>query len=497
MDIDLQAVEVTKLSLLLKVLEGENAETIGNTLQLFHERALPDLANNIKCGNSLIGPDFYDNQQMMLLDEEDHYRVNVFDWQAEFPVIMKAGGFDAVIGNPPYLYSAGKDYVDYFKTRYKLSEYQTDYYVYFLEKALILARAGGYASFIVPDSWLNSTRISAVRKCLLSKHRLERVAVFGYPVFKRVTLENSIAVVRISQLPTPFDIVRFAGPQSHIPAGRLDPSLCLSQGIIDPKYSPDAARVIELLETGSTPLIALFDINRGIHAYRIDGYGKSRFGPGPQIKKDKETRSYNAAKAIDKTYLPEVRGKHVHRYTFAPSGDFLSYGPWLAEPREPRFFMNPKVAVRKVLGRRLHGTLFSNPVALDQSLYVFVARDGASYDLRYPLGILLSGIGAWYLTTKHAIYDTLYPWYTKAQLGQFPIRIAEAAQRNRLIELVQRMLDLHKLFAAAKTSTDKTAIQRQIDATDRQIDRLVYEVYDLTDDEIRVVEEATGSVPRP
>lgn len=134
---------------------------------------------------------------------------------------------------------------------------------------------------------------------LLSKHRLECVAVFGYPVFKRVTLENSIAVIRISQLPTPFDIVRFTGPQSHISACRLDPSLCLSQGIIDPRYSPDAARVIELLETGSTPLIALFEINRGIHAYRIDGYGKSRFGPGPQIKRDKETRSYNAAKAID------------------------------------------------------------------------------------------------------------------------------------------------------------------------------------------------------
>ncbi len=58
MDIDSQAVEVTKLSLLLKVLEGESNQTLANQLRMFHERALPDLGDNIKCGNSLIGPDF-------------------------------------------------------------------------------------------------------------------------------------------------------------------------------------------------------------------------------------------------------------------------------------------------------------------------------------------------------------------------------------------------------------------------------------------------------
>src|SRR5659263_394648 len=104
-DIDPQAVEVSKLSLLLKVLEEENAETIGKNLSLFHERALPDLSNNIKCGNSLIGTDFYEGQQMGLLDEEEMHRVNAFDWDGGdgFLEIMKAGGFDAVIGNPPYV----------------------------------------------------------------------------------------------------------------------------------------------------------------------------------------------------------------------------------------------------------------------------------------------------------------------------------------------------------------------------------------------------------
>jgi hypothetical protein len=102
-DIDAQAVEVTKLSLLLKVLENESSELIDNTLSLYKERALPDLENNIKCGNSLIGPDFYVDKDPALFDLEARLKLNAFDWKAGFPKITAAGGFDAVIGNPPYI----------------------------------------------------------------------------------------------------------------------------------------------------------------------------------------------------------------------------------------------------------------------------------------------------------------------------------------------------------------------------------------------------------
>ncbi|RKZ55254.1 MAG: restriction endonuclease subunit M, partial [Candidatus Parabeggiatoa sp. nov. 2] len=93
-DIDPQAVEVTKLSLLLKVLENE--QNLFPQLTLWKERVLPDLDNNIKCGNSLISNDFYQGQQLGLLDEETLYRINAFDWETEFAPILKAGGFDAV-----------------------------------------------------------------------------------------------------------------------------------------------------------------------------------------------------------------------------------------------------------------------------------------------------------------------------------------------------------------------------------------------------------------
>lgn len=100
-DIDTQAVEVTKLNLLLKALEGETQSSISQQLSLFHERVLPDLYSNIKCGNSLIGPDSYDNQ--LELFPEQIKKINAFDWEEGFSEIFKQGGFDVVIGNPPYV----------------------------------------------------------------------------------------------------------------------------------------------------------------------------------------------------------------------------------------------------------------------------------------------------------------------------------------------------------------------------------------------------------
>jgi hypothetical protein len=102
-DIDAQAVEVTKLSLLLQVLEGEARELRGKQLD-FH-RVLPDLGHNIKCGNSLIRSDFYAQPNLPAFDDEARLRLNAFDWPPEFKPIMDRGGFDAVIGNPPYIFS--------------------------------------------------------------------------------------------------------------------------------------------------------------------------------------------------------------------------------------------------------------------------------------------------------------------------------------------------------------------------------------------------------
>ena len=131
-----QAVEVTQLSLYLKMLENENRATLARERDLFgsDEPSCPPLENNIKCGNSLIASDF----SMM---PEDLVRVHAFDWPVQFPAIMKAGGFDAVIGNPPYIRIQGfpQDQVGYFVRNYRAATGNYDVYVNFVERGLKLA----------------------------------------------------------------------------------------------------------------------------------------------------------------------------------------------------------------------------------------------------------------------------------------------------------------------------------------------------------------------
>jgi len=137
-DIDQQAVEVTKLSLLLKVLEGENRESLETQLKLFKERALPDLTANIRCGNSLIGPDFY-HEQKELFNEESALQINAFDWDREFQDIMPRGGFNVIIGNPPYVrMELFKNIKSYLRQKYSSHAERTDLYAYFIEKEICL-----------------------------------------------------------------------------------------------------------------------------------------------------------------------------------------------------------------------------------------------------------------------------------------------------------------------------------------------------------------------
>ncbi len=218
-DIDPQAVEVTKLSLLLKVLEGEDEQTIGQQLALFPERALPDLGRNIKCGNSLIGPDFYDGQQMALLDDEAALRVNVFDWQAEFPQVFPDGGFRRHHRQPavhphPDAQGMGAAGVEYYKRRYRAAgKGNYDIYVVFVEKGLSLLTPSGrlVAHHSSPHKFLRrQVRNDLARRCALT----------GRPAGHRSTFADRAGLCqgRDSRAPYMPDLERWrqGEPQSRV-----------------------------------------------------------------------------------------------------------------------------------------------------------------------------------------------------------------------------------------------------------------------------------------
>lgn len=182
-DIDPQAVEVTKLSLLLKVLEGETGEALQYAFQSFHERALPDLGENVKCGNSLVEPGL---ELLSNIDASSDAGLP-FAWSSEFPLAMNRTrpGFDAVIGNPPYVrQEALKRLKGYFEQAYESFAPGADLLVYFFERGIRLLRSGGRLGFIASSSFLRAGYGQHLRSLLSRKAHLESILDFGgYPVF--------------------------------------------------------------------------------------------------------------------------------------------------------------------------------------------------------------------------------------------------------------------------------------------------------------------------
>jgi adenine-specific DNA-methyltransferase len=193
-DIDPQAVEVTKLSLLLKVLEHETKESVNQQLKLIQERVLPNLDDNIRCGNSLIGPEFYQEVQLTLNDSDKNRRINIFNWNDSikgFGNVMKEGGFDAVIGNPPYiqiqkLKEFYPDETSFYQKNYDTARQKNvDIYIPFIEKSLTLLKKKGILGFICPNRFFNSDYGKNLREHIKNFNLYHLVNFRHYFVFEK------------------------------------------------------------------------------------------------------------------------------------------------------------------------------------------------------------------------------------------------------------------------------------------------------------------------
>jgi predicted type IV restriction endonuclease len=546
-DIDPQAVEVTKLSLLLKVLEGESEETLANQLRLFHERALPDLARNIKCGNSLIGPDYYNGHQLNMLDEEERCRVNVFDWKAEFPVVFKAGGFDAVIGNPPYvsiqtMNERGPEEVTYFNSRYASAGVGNyDIYVVFVERGLSILNARGRLGFILPSKFFATDYGRPLRGLLSRSRALAAIADFRHEqVFAQATTYTCLLFLSRS----PCDALKYAvcSPPQIIQEGPPCGFSVDSSTITDAPWTfvpKDSHDLIEKIRNQGTPLLDLPSrISRGSSTGDDDVF-VLRSVPGGFA-----TRNGDAVDVEESSLRIPLFATDFGRYCFSPNSGERVIFPYRLDGRKsrqmkeseladrfPKAYSYLKSRKRELLRRKQYKSWFgfSAPRNLDAhdsaSLMVPLLANVGSYcalppdmkrycpmasggftisvpaqagiDPSYLLGVLNSRLLFWNLERISNIFRGGWITCTKQYVGTLPICLPEnrdkrwRARHDRIVKLVEMIQSLFQKLSKARTADDKTLIQRQIDATDRQIDCLVYEHYGLTEAEIAVVEEAT------
>lgn len=491
-DVDAQAVEVTKLSLLLKVLEDESGESLDSQMKLFHERVLPDLDRNIKCGNSLIAPNFYEDN--LDLGGDDAQRINVFDWHSEFPEIFIRGGFDAVIGNPPYgayLYDPEKNYL---RKEYPCQNYQLDSYQLFLEKSLkSLTRDGGLYGMIIPNPWLTNLSQTEIRKYLFSNVCLLEIVHFNFPVFKKVVVDTQILIakkeipsknsVRVKVVSSVGSFVSKSG-SPEIAVIEHDQDKWASKGgdVVNIFTSPQEEALAAKLLQGSVLLGTLCAINVGIKPYQV-GKGKPA-----QTRQVVDGRPFDSDVQLDPSFRKCLRGSDIQRYRILPvKPRYLKYGEWLAEPRPAIDFDAPEKIVMRQTGDSLVAALDSDRYLCMNNMHVLINKNETPTNL-YLLGIINSKLMNWYYQTLNPEAGEALAEVKKTNVSILPIRISN----DSVSSAVRRHMELCQQQALAKTPQESSVIQRQIDASEKQIDRLVYGLYALTENEIRLIETASS-----
>jgi hypothetical protein len=525
-DLDSGAVEVTQLSLYLKMLENENRTTLARERELFADAVaiLPPLQDNIKCGNSLIASDFS-------MIPEDLVRVRPFDWPVQFESIMKAGGFDAVVGNPPYIRIQGfpEDQVAYFVENYRAATGNCDIYVNFVERGLSVLSKDGRLGMILPNKFFRTDYGVGLRS-LLAEHRAVADVVdfgaeqvfdattytcllflsrcgsdrFGYALSKPD--EQALRQLVIEQRPTASltgEAWTFAGKtqatllaKMHAAGDRLlDLPADMSRGS---STGDDEIYVVEAtghgLEKGAlrTPLFAS-DFNR----YHFAPQDKWRviFPYVPEndgfrlLKSSEFQRKYPKAFAYLHQNSTKLRQRKQYKEWFAYSA-----------PRNLELHDRAQIAVPLLAD----GGLFALIPKASRGTICPMASGGFTVTLgeacplkpEFVLGILNSKLSFWFLRQISNVFRGGWITCTKQYFGEIPIaridmkKPADKSRHDKLVGLVEKMLVLTPKLRAAKTDKERSTLQNAVTATDRQIDQLVYELYGLTPEEIALVESA-------
>jgi hypothetical protein len=493
-DIDAQAVEVTKLSLLLKVLEGESSETIGSQLALFQERVLPDLGHNIKCGNSLIGPDYYEGQQLTMgfADEEERYRVNAFDWKGEFSDVFIHGGFDVVIGNPPYGASFTSTEDNYFASHFKTFSGTKDVYTCFIEKATKVLHDRGKLSFIVPSGWTGGPQYTNLRNYLVSSE-FEKIVLLPFDIFEDAYVDTLVFVLN-NHLPNLEHLVKTYTYPKREKIIQMD-----IQGYKSVKQGDWVANKDKKFVLDPETIGLLQNLTR-MSPRMIKDVCLMRRG----VLFDSSLLS---DKKISELYFRYFEGD-VYRYQINLSVDkWVEFGEKMKErPKEFFWFENQRILLRRLVNRRqrLMASIAGETFITNKNLYSLIPN---GVDVNILLGILNSRLLS-YLYIRQVTQATKddFPQVTIKDILSLPFPPEDRIQNiaPRLASLVERMLALHKTPSVLADTSPKSQsagfggggrspqeqemVKREIESTDRAIDRLVYELYGLSEEEIRIVE---------
>lgn len=533
-DIDQQAVLVTKFSLSIKALEDSTHDEVIEDNTLYKLPAIPMLENNIKCGNSLIESDFYQDNRPSLFNEKEKRKINTFDWEREFPEVFKyreqdakttiikkidthinsavnyldgaiyhtekvseyvndlinlevkeksikydavyRNGFDVIIGNPPYGVTFTDEMKIYLKKKYFYGDTEFESYILFIEKGLRNLKQASLFGMIVPSNIMTNSRFSKVRELLL-KYNIKILLDLGSNVFSSASVDTCIFVVQ--KIKNEWNsilgsLIKDKSEFDKIEYKNIDQLLFEhADYYLFNLHKNDKDNVLEnKILINKIPLKEFVNFARGIEY----GYKSEFTNDKPISKKSKKI----------------IAGRCINRYSLIFEHRFVEY-----DEKDISNFKNHEIyETEKILMRRIGLNIIA--VYDNENYYnvcdVYNILPKKNVNLKYILALLNSKLISYYLRTKFHNSKNLFPKIPITYLEKLPIYNIDFAIRSeksihdKLVKLVDQMLENQKYMHESKTESDKKIYQNIFVQLDKQIDALVYKLYDLTEDEIKIVE---------
>ncbi|MCZ8196751.1 MAG: N-6 DNA methylase [Flavobacterium sp.] len=513
-DLNEESVEIAKLSLWLRTAQ--------------RNRKLNSLNNNIKCGNSLI-------------DDATIAGDKAFNWHNEFPQVFANGGFDVVIGNPPYGAFFDIQQKDFISNKYFSYQYKFESYLYFYELGTQILKQNGYLSFITPELFLRLEKSENIRKHLINNSKIIEVKLCGEDVFQDVKVNSTILTLKNIYLENyKFNIVFENDLVIEFSSQRWKKSKNL---ILEYEISENYDAIIQTILKKSICLEKIGECVQGLTAY--DSYrGHSQ----ETIKQ----RAFHFNEKIDESCGKWLDGKNLSRYFLEEGNEWLKYGDWLAAPREPKFFENPRILFREIPGqnKKIQASYTDKKYYYGHSITPFILNDIKKFDVLYLLSIVNSNLLSWYASIKCSNFSKkTFPKLNPKDIKDLPIPNIKKIDQQPFIEKADLMLSLNKELQEVSLKFSKyfsgqfkleklsgklekwydvtfeefikeinkaikaqkgtpltkkdefdwidlfeenkqkaNALQTQIATTDKAIDAMVYELYGLNEEEIAIVE---------
>jgi type I restriction-modification system DNA methylase subunit len=490
-DLDKQAVEIAQLNLLLKIAEKGHR--------------LPLLEKNIRCGNSLI-------------DDEKLAGDKAFKWEEQFNEIMREGGFDVVIGNPPYVRQEELSEIKpYLETNYESYQGTADLFVYFFERELKILKEDGYFGMIVSNKWLRAGYGKNLRK-LLTGFWIEEFIDFGdFKVFADATIYPCIIIIRKIKKPNPkirickMETLRFGSLVEYV----RNNSFFINQSELNEKewniQSREGNELLTKLRTSGLPLEEYvgakicYGIKTGLNeAFIIDEQKRQElirddsrneeliksFLTGAECKryvvKSKKNYIILTKIGVEIKKYPAIY-KHVCSFQEALEKRWDKGNYWyeLRACSYYHLFDGPKI-VWGNLAKRSSFSLETN------GFYVNNPANILPTNSKYVLGILNSKLMSYFLRSICAQRQGGFIEQKPVYVSQVPIKKPTKEQEIEITQHVEKMLQLNEtlLKIGDKLTDERAVIEDEIKKTDSEIDEVVYKIYGITEDERKTIEDS-------